>query len=75
MELFTVSAPKKAVPRAAYTNLIKASWILIDVIACHPQVPFLTASTQAEVRQLSAVRGLYSYSFVCTCSSSDILMH
>ena len=55
MELFAVSAPKQAVPYAAYTNLIKSSWILIDIIACHPQVPFLTASTQAEVRRLSAV--------------------
>ena len=39
---------------AAYANLIKSSWILIDIIACHPQVQFVTASTHSEVQALSA---------------------
>ncbi len=54
MELYTVSEPKKEVPLAAYANLIKASWILVDIIACHPQVPFIAASTHSEVQFLSA---------------------
>lgn len=54
MELYTVSTPKQKVPLAAYTNLIKASWILIDIIAGHPQVPFISASTHSEVQRLSA---------------------
>ena len=54
MELYTVSEPKTKVPLAAYTNLIKASWILVDIIACHPQVPFIAASTHSEVQLLSA---------------------
>lgn len=54
MELYTVSEPKKKVPLAAYANLIKASWILVDIIACHPQVPFIAASTHSEVQLLSA---------------------
>lgn len=54
MELYTVSEPKEKVPLAAYTNLIKASWILVDIIACHPQVPFIAASTHSEVQLLSA---------------------
>lgn len=54
MELYTVSESGQEVPLAAYTNLVKASWILIDVIACHPQVPFLSAKTHSEVQLLSA---------------------
>ena len=54
MELYAVSEPKKKVPLAAYANLIKASWILVDIIACHPQVPFIAASTHSEVQLLSA---------------------
>ena len=37
----------------AYVNLIKASWILVDIIECHPQRAFITAATYSEVRQLS----------------------
>ena len=54
MELYAVSEPKQKVPLAAYTNLIKASWILVDIIACHPQVSFIAASTHSEVHLLSA---------------------
>lgn len=54
MELYTISEPKKKIPLAAYANLIKASWILVDIIACHPQVPFIAASTHSEVQLLSA---------------------
>ena len=54
MELYTVSTPKEKVPLAAYANLIKSSWILVDIIACHPQVQFVTASTHSEVQALSA---------------------
>ena len=38
----------------AYANLIKSSWILIDIIACHPQVQSITASTHSDVQALSA---------------------
>lgn len=54
MDLYTISEPKKKVPLTAYTNLIKASWILIDIIANHPQIPFIAASTHSEVQLLSA---------------------
>ena len=54
MELFAVSNQNQRIPRAAYLNLIKASWILVDIIAMHPQVPCITTSTDAEVRLLSA---------------------
>ena len=46
--------PGQEVPLAPYTSLIKASWILIDIISCHPQVPFLSASAHSEVQVLSA---------------------
>ena len=54
MELYAVTVPQQKVPLAAYTNLIKASWILVDIVACHPQVPFIKASTHSEVQLLSA---------------------
>ena len=53
MELYTVSEPNQKVPLAAYANLIKSSWILVDIIACHPQVPFIAASTHSEIQLLS----------------------
>ena len=54
MELYTISAPEEKVPLSAYANLIKSSWILVDIIASHPQITFVTASTHLEVRSLSA---------------------
>lgn len=53
MELFAVSKPGQEVSVAAYINLIKASWILVDIIACHPQRYFMTIDTDAEVRVLA----------------------
>jgi hypothetical protein len=55
MELYATPVSDHAVPLPAYTNLIKASWILIDIIACHPQLSFLDSSTHYEVQLLSAV--------------------
>ena len=54
MELYAVTVTQQKVPLAAYTNLIKASWILVDIIACHPQVPYSKANTHSEVQLLSA---------------------
>jgi hypothetical protein len=54
-ELYAISEPGHVIPFQAFTNLIKASWILIDVIACHPQQPFFDRSTQSKVLLLSAV--------------------
>jgi hypothetical protein len=54
MELYATPEPNH-VPVLAYTNLIKASWILVDIIACHPQRPFFDSPTRYEVQLLSAV--------------------
>lgn len=54
MELYSILAPKQSVPLGAYINLIKASWIVVDIIACHPQVSLIAASKFAEVQLLSA---------------------
>ena len=54
MELHAILKPGQEVPLGPYTSLIKASWILIDIITRHPQVPFLSASTHSEVQILSA---------------------
>ena len=55
MELYTPPVSDQCVPVSAYANLIKASWILIDIIAGHPQLSFFTSSTHFEVQLLSAV--------------------
>ncbi|KAL2049934.1 hypothetical protein ABVK25_009801 [Lepraria finkii] len=54
MELYNILTPKQSVPLGAYINLIKASWIVVDIIACHPQVSLIAASKYAEVQLLSA---------------------
>lgn len=56
MELYNVMKPGQDIPLGPHTSLIKASWILVDIIACHPQVPFLSTNSRAEVQILSAVR-------------------
>ena len=53
-ELRTITEPEQSVAPAAYANLIKACWILIDVIPCHPQLPFISASKSFELQSLSA---------------------
>jgi hypothetical protein len=55
MELYATPASDCTVPLLAYINLIKASWILIDIIACHPQLSFLNSSALYEVQLLLAV--------------------
>jgi hypothetical protein len=54
MELYA-TPESDHVPVLAYTNLIKASWILVDIIACHPQRPFFDSSTRYDVELLSTV--------------------
>lgn len=51
--LRTITEPKQSVAPAAYADLIKAGWILADVIPCHPQFPFVSASKSSELRLLS----------------------
>ncbi|RYP61794.1 hypothetical protein DL770_009719 [Monosporascus sp. CRB-9-2] len=48
--------PGEALHYQAYTNLLKASWILIDIIAVHPQLSFLSSgSQQLDVQHFSQV--------------------
>ncbi len=56
MDLYAVESLEQKVTLVAYTNMIKASWILIDIIARHPQMPFLSATAHAEVQILSTVQ-------------------
>lgn len=56
MEIHAPTNPSDhSVPVSAYTNLIKASWILIDIIDHHPQLTLVTADTRLEVLLLAAV--------------------
>ena len=50
----TIAEREQSVAPAAYADLIKAGWILADVIPCHPQFPFISASKSSELRSLSA---------------------
>ena len=54
MKLYSISKPKQSVPSEGYVNLIKASWIVVDIIAYHPQVSLLAASKFAEVQLLTS---------------------
>jgi len=43
------------VSQEGYVNLLKASWILTDIIVVHPQFGYIEASTQYEIMQLTEV--------------------
>lgn len=63
-ELRTYASPNPAtaISVTAYTNLIKASWILVDIISCHPQISFLDSGTRYEAQLLAAVSQAFTYS-------------
>ncbi|KAF8249029.1 ankyrin [Wilcoxina mikolae CBS 423.85] len=47
-----------AVSRQGYLNLIKASWILVDIVVRHPQLSFLDSTIRLEVSLLTeAING------------------
>ena len=52
--LRTIGEREQSIAPAAYADLIKADWILADVIPCHPQFPFISAGKSSELRSLSA---------------------
>jgi hypothetical protein len=45
----------ETVPQQGYINLVKASWILIDVVVRHPQLSYLDNEVRIEVDALAAV--------------------
>ena len=59
--LHTIAEAEQTVAPAAYADLIKAAWILADVIPGHPQFPFISACKSSELQSLSAeVKNEYS---------------
>ena len=42
-------------PNSAYVNLLKASWILTDVITVHPQIVFIEDMVRCDVLLLTEV--------------------
>ena len=54
MVIRDILEPGLTVAPEAYAALIKAGWILADVIPCHPQFPFISASKSSELQSLSA---------------------
>ena len=51
--LSQLTVPQCNIPVSVYTDLVKAAWIPIDVIACHPQMSFLTSARLSDVQLLS----------------------
>lgn len=72
MKLNEYAIPKSAgaVSVTAYTHLVKASWILVDIISCHPQISFLGHGTRYEIPLLSAV----SHAFGCPSSHGILIL-
>lgn len=60
MELSARSLAEIAVSQQGYINLIKASWILIDVIVRHPQLNLLDSGIRYDVELLANVGPLNS---------------
>lgn len=56
MELSARSLTDILGSQQAYINLIKSSWILIDVIARHPQLNLLDSGIRYDVELLANVR-------------------
>ena len=54
MEIYAVSAEPSPISIEGYPYLVKASWILIDIIACHPQLSFISSTFDSEIKLLSA---------------------
>ncbi|KAF8536972.1 hypothetical protein BDD12DRAFT_982467 [Trichophaea hybrida] len=55
MEIDVHSSSDGTVSQVGYMNLVKASWILIDVIARHPQLNVLDSEVQFEVQLLAGM--------------------
>ncbi|KAI5855155.1 hypothetical protein BZA05DRAFT_429113, partial [Tricharina praecox] len=56
------AAARATVPNDAYANLLKASWILTDVIVVHPHMIYIEASVQCDVLRLTeAIKEEFQY--------------
>lgn len=55
MELSARSPADTAVTQQAYINLIKSSWILVDLIARHPQLNLLDSGVRYDVEVFANV--------------------
>jgi hypothetical protein len=55
MDLYTGLPSERKITWQGYANLIKAAWILIDIITRHPQLDFLETSTAYGVELLVEV--------------------
>lgn len=55
MNLYIKSPSGEVVSQQGYADLIKAAWILVDIIGRHPQLDFLDSSIRYEVVQLTQV--------------------
>ena len=49
----TGNSSHRVVSYGGYLNLVKSSWVLIDIIARHPQLNFLISDVQYEVQLLA----------------------
>lgn len=61
-----------AVSHDGYLSLVKASWILVDVIVRHPQLNYLDDAIRIDVDALATVSG-FSFAFVFRQTLSKFL--
>lgn len=50
-----VKSSGQIISQQGYADLIKAAWILVDIIGRHPQLDFLDSGIRYEVVQLTQV--------------------
>lgn len=55
MNLYVGSSSGQIISQQGYADLIKAAWILVDIIGRHPQLDFLDSGIRYEVVQLTQV--------------------
>lgn len=64
LETGSASEPGQTVSTQGYTDLIKASWVLIDVIARHPQFNLLDSMIRLDAEQLAEVGDLLFFAWI-----------
>lgn len=66
------AAARATVPNDAYANLLKASWILTDVIVVHPHMIYIEASVQCDVLRLTEVSLDLQWHRQATCLTQSL---
>lgn len=58
---YMTDSSERMLSKQGYADLVKASWILIDVIAQHPQLNLLGSDVRCDAELLAEVGNLLNY--------------